>query len=146
MTVLNEDILKDLDLARDIISNEDCSVVVVKYGKIWKKIKGEGVKPMLKVIEEMGEDIYESVIGEKILGKASALLCRYVKASGVYSPQGTKTAIALLIMGGIPCQIDRMIPFIQNENCDVICPFEKMLKDVESPDEAYRILKDKLMK
>jgi hypothetical protein len=146
MTILNDEILKDLDLARDIISNEDCSVVVVKYGKIWKKIKGEGVKPMLEVIEEMGEDIYESVIGEKILGKASALLCRYAKVSGVYSPQGTKTAIALLIMGGIPCQIDQMMPFIQNENCDEICPFEKMLKDVESPDEAYRILKDKLMK
>jgi len=146
MTVLNEDILKDLDLVREVISNEECSIVVVKYGKIWKKIKGEGVKPMLEVIEEMGEDIYESVIGEKILGKASALLCRCAKASGVYSPKGTKTAIALLIMGGIPCQIDQMIPFIQNENGNDICSYEKMLKDVESPDEAYKILKDKLMK
>ena len=70
----------------------------------------------------------------------------YAKASGVYSPQGTKTAIALLIMGGISCQIDQMIPFIQNKAGDNICPFEKLLKDVESPDEAYRILKDKLMK
>ena len=146
MTILNDEILKDLDLARDVISNEACSVVVVKYGKIWKKIKGEGVKPILKAIEEMGEDICESVIGDKILGKASALLCRYAKASGVYSPQGTKTAIAILIMGGIPCQIDQMIPFIQNKYGNDICPFEKMLKDVESPDEAYRILKDKLMK
>jgi hypothetical protein len=49
-------------------------------------------------------------------------------------------------MGGIPCQIDQMIPFIQNKYGNDICPFEKMLKDVESPDEAYRILKDKLMK
>jgi len=101
---------------------------------------------MLEAIEELGEDINESVIGDKILGKASALLCRYAKASGVYSPQGTKTAIALLIMGGIPCQIDQMIPFIQNKNGDDICPFEKILKNVESPDKAYIILKDKLMK
>ena len=146
MTVLNEEILKDLDLAREVISNEDCSVVVVKYGKIWKQKKGEGIKPMLETIEEMGEDIYESVIGDKILGKASALLCRYAKADGVYSPQGTKTAIALLIMGGIPCQIDKMIPFIQNKDGDDICPFEKMLKDVDSPEEAYKILKDRLLK
>jgi hypothetical protein len=146
MTILNDEILKDLDLARDIISNEDCSVVIVKYCKIWKKLKGECVKPMLEAIDEMGEDIYESVIGAKILGKASALLCRYAKASGVYSPEGTKTAIALLILGGVPCQIDRMISFVQNENCDDIFPFEKILNDVESPDEAYRILKDKLMK
>lgn len=146
MTILNDDVLKDLDLAREIISSEDCSVVIVKYCKIWKKIKGEGVKPILQAIDEMGEDIYESVIGDKILGKASALLCRYAKASGVYSPQGTKTAIALLIMGGIPCQIDKMIPFIQNKTGDNICPFEKMLSDVDSPDEAYKILKEKLLK
>lgn len=146
MTILNDDILKDIDLAREVISSEDCSVVIVKYNKIWKKIKGDGVKPILQAIEEMGEDIYDSVIGDKILGKASALLCRYAKASGVYSPQGTKTAIALLIMGGIPCQIDKMIPFIQNKAGDNICPFEKMLSDVDSPDEAYRILKEKLMK
>lgn len=146
MTVLNEEILKDLDLAREIISNEDCSVVVVKYGKIWMQKKGEGMKPMLEVIEEMGEDIYKSVIGDKILGKASALLCRYAKANGVYSPQGTKTAIALLIMGGVPCQIDKMIPYIQDRNGDKICPFEKMLKDVDSPEEAYKILKDRLLK
>jgi hypothetical protein len=146
MTVLNEEILKDIDIAREIISNEDCSVVIVKYGKIWMKKKGEGIKPMLEAIEEMGEDINESVIGDKILGKASALLCRYAKANGVYSPQGTKTAIALLIMGGVPCQIDQMIPFIQNKDGDDVCPFEKMLKDVTSPDEAYKILKEKILK
>ena len=118
MTVLDEEILKDLDLAREMISNQDYSIVVVKYGKIWKQKKGEGIKPILEAIEEMGEDICGSVIGDKILGKASSLLCRYAKASGVYSPQGTKTAIALLIMGGVPCQIDKMIPFIQNKDGD----------------------------
>ena len=146
MTVLNEEILKDLDLAREVISSEDCSIVVVQNGKIWKKKKGDGVKPMLEAINEMGEDIYGSVIGDKILGKASALLCRYAKASGVYSPQGTKTAIALLIMGGVPCQVDKMIPFIENRSGDDICPFEKMLTDIVSPNEAYNILKEKLLK
>lgn len=145
MTVLNEELLKDLDLAREVISNEDCSIVIVQNGKIWKKKKGDGVRPILETIEEMGEDIYDSVIGDRILGKASALLCRYAKAAGVYSPQGTKTAIALLIMGGVPCQVDKMIPFIENKYGDDICPFEKMLTDIVSPDEAYTILKAKLL-
>jgi len=143
MTVLNEEILKDLDLAREIITSEDCSVVIVKYGKIWCKKKGEGIRLMLEAIDEMGKDIYESVIGSKFLGKASSLLCRYVKAIGVYSPQGTKTAIALLIMGGVPCQVDQMIPAVQNKD-DYIYPFEIMLKDITSPEEAYKILKEKV--
>jgi len=144
MTILSEEVVKDLEIAREVLSTSDCSVVVVNYGKIWKKKTGEGIKPILEVIEEMGEDIQGSVIGDRILGKASALLCRYAKAQGVYSPHGTKTGIALLIMGGVPCQVDELIPFIKNRAGDGICPFEKMLKDVTGPDEAYKILKDKL--
>jgi hypothetical protein len=145
MSVLDDETLKDIELARNVISNEDVSVVVVKYGKIWNKKKGEGVRPLLEVIEEMGQEINGSIIGDKILGKASSLLCRYAKVAGVYSPQGTKTGIALLIMGGVPCQIDKMIPFIQNKNGDDVCPFEKMLEDVIDPEKAYNILKEKLL-
>ena len=145
MTVLSEEILKDLELARNVIATEDISLVVVKYGKIWRKKKGNGVRTILETIVEMGEDINGSVIGEKILGKASALLCRYAKVSGVYSPQGTKTAIALLIMGGVPCQVDKMIPFIQKRNGSDLSIFEKILANVNSPEEAYTILKEKLL-
>ena len=145
MSVLNEEVIKDLKLAREVIETTDNSIVVISSGKIWKTKKGEGIRPLLEVIEEMGEDIFDSVIGDRILGRASALLCRYAKAHAVYSPQGTKTGIAILIMGGVPCQVDRLIQFINNKAGDGLCPFEKMLKDVIDPDEAYKILKDKLL-
>ena len=145
MTILSEEIVKDMELAREILSTTDCSIVVINYGKIWKKKTGEGIRPILETIEEMGEDIHDSVIGNRILGKASALLCRYAKAQGVYSPQGTKTGIALLVMGGVPCQVDELIPQIMNKNGNDLCPFEKMLKDVDSPEEAYKILKEKVI-
>ncbi len=145
MTVLNDEVLKDLNLAREVLTNSDCSIAVISYGKIWKKKKGEGIKPLLETIEEMGEDIYNSVIGDRILGRASALLCRYAKAQAVYSPQGTKTGIAILIMGGVPCQVDKLIPFINNKSGDGLCPFEKMLKDVTDPNESYKILREKLI-
>jgi hypothetical protein len=145
MTVLSEEILKDLELARKVITTEACNLVVVKYEKIWKKKKGEGVKPILEAIVEMGGDINGSVIGERTLGKASALLCRYAKASGVYSTGGTKTAIAILIMGGVPCQVDKMIPFIQKNEINNQYLFEKILNKVDSPEEAFAILKEKLL-
>jgi hypothetical protein len=145
MTIIDEETVKDMELARDVLSTDDYSIVVVSYGKIWKKKKGDGIRPILEAIDEMGEDIHGSVIGDRILGKASALLCRYAKPQGVYSPQGTKTGIALLIMGGVPCQVDELIPFIKNLSGDGLCPFEEILKDVTSPDEAYKILKEKVI-
>jgi hypothetical protein len=145
MTVLNQDVLNDLKLAREVLTTTDCSIVVISNGKIWKKKKGLGLRPLLETIDEMGEDIYGSVIGDRILGRASALLCRYAKAHAVYSPQGTKTGIAILIMGGIPCQVDELIPFINNRAGDGLCPFEKMLKNITDPDESYKILKEKIL-
>jgi len=145
MTLLDEEILRDLKIAREALSNSDTSVVVVSYGKIWKEKKGKGIRPIIEAIDEMGEDINDSIIGDRILGRASSLLCRYAKAKGVYSPKGTKTGIALLIMGGVPCQVDELIPRIDNKDGNDICPFEKILKEVTSPEEAYKVLKEKLI-
>jgi len=141
MTIVNEEVVRDLELAREVLSTTDCSIVVINYGKIWKKKTGEGIRPIMETIEEMGEDIHGSIIGDRILGKASAFLWRYSKIRGIYSPQATKTAIAILIIGGIPCQADEMIPFIVNNNSNYLSSFEKMLQNVESPEEAYKILK-----
>jgi hypothetical protein len=144
--LINEHILEDITLARDIINNSNTSVVVIKNGVIISKKSGNGLKPMLEVIIEQDKEIFRSVIGDKILGKASALLCIYCKSIGVYSPQSTKKAISILLKEGITCQIDRIIPFIQNKNGDDICPFEKMIENIELPIEAYKILKKNIIK
>jgi len=144
--MVKENIMRDMDLAREVLSKTDYSIVVIKNGKILAKRRGVGIRPILEVIDELKNSIYGSIIGDRILGKASALLCRYANAKGVYSPQATKTAIALLLMADIPSQIDKMVPYIKNRDGDDICPFEEMLKDVDSPDEAYNILKKKILK
>jgi hypothetical protein len=145
MTFLNDEILRDIDLARNVITNEDCSFVVIKNGKIRRKKKEAGIKPVLDAIDQMGEDINGSIIGERKLSKASALLCRYGKVAGVYSPEGTKTAIALLIMGGVPCQVDSMIPYIDKYKNSELAQADSILKEVNSPEQAYLILKEKIL-
>jgi hypothetical protein len=139
MTLIDEEILKDMDLAREVLLNEDVTTVITNYGKIWKKKSGENTRVLIELIDEMGEDLKGSVIGNKYLGKASALLCRYAKPGGVYSYQGTKTAIALLIMGNVPCQIEKMVT-----NTDESFEINKILQNIISPDDAYEILKKKL--
>ena len=144
--MIDEHIINDMNLARNSILKSNNSVVVVKNGILLAKKSGNGLRPILELINEFEKDIQGSVIGDKILGKASALLCVYCGVKGVYSPQATKTAIAILLKHSIPIQIDRIIPFIQNKNENDVCPFEKMIKDVNSPIVAYKILKKNIMK
>ena len=142
---VTDEIIADINLARETLSTEDYSIVVIREGKILINKQGDGIRPIMSIIDELGDELEGTVIGDRILGKASAFLCRYSKVKGVYSPQATKTAIAILIIGGIPCQADEMIHFIKNRSGDDLCPFEKMLQNVESPEEAYKILKDKVI-
>ena len=143
---VSDDLIRDLDVARNALLSEDYSIVVIDDGKILNHKKGDGVRPFMEIIDELGNDLEGKVIGDRILGKASAFLCRYSNVRGVYSPQATKTAIAILILGGIPCQADEMIPFIKNRTEDGLCPFEKMLQNIESHEEAYKILNQKIIR
>ena len=139
---MDERILEDLAVAEKMLGSSSGSIVVVKNGQVITTKQGKGIKPILDTIDELGEQMHGCVVGDRILGKASSFLCVYAKVSGVYSPQATKTAIAVLIRAGIPCQADKLIPFIQNRNGDGICPFEQLLSTVESADEAYVMVKD----
>jgi hypothetical protein len=141
--ILEEDI-EDMKLARTMLLESDYSVVVVKKGEILTKKRGGGLTPMLEVIDELGPRIGGSTVGDRILGKASALLCAYSHVGGVYAHQATKTAIAILIRAGIMGQTDEMIPFVKNKKRTGMCPFEELLVGVESPEEAYEILKKNL--
>ena len=125
-------VLDDMDVARDIMSKKNCSIVVVKDGKVLTEKQGNGIRPILDAIVQLGESMNGTVIGDRILGKASALLCVHSKVDGVYSPQATKTAVAVLIRAGIPGQTEEIIPFVKNRDGDDICPFEKMLADIDS--------------
>ncbi len=82
-----------------------------------------------------------STVGCRSLDKASALLCAYAKVSGVYAPQATKKAIAVLIRANIPARTDQMIPYVKNKDGTEVSPFEDMLMNIDSPEEAHNILK-----
>lgn len=135
MSNLDDDTLNDIELARKIISESDKSLVVIQYNKIRVETKEKGVKAFLKTITDMKEELNGTMIGIDFLDKASALLCCYAKVSCVYAPHATKTGIAILIMAGIPSEIDEMIPNVEKKE-------DKLLKDVNSVEEAYKILKE----
>ena len=47
-------------------------------------------------------------------------------------------------MGSIPAQVDQLVPFIKNRDGTGMCPFEKMLENVTSPEKAYEILTENI--
>jgi hypothetical protein len=142
--MIQEDILKDITCASDFLHSHSDSIVAVRNQTVIGTKQGDGIRPFLELMNDMKDQLSECVIGDRILGKASALLCCYVHARGMYAPQGTKTAIAALVVHGIPAQVDSMVPHIMNRTGDGLCPFERLLESVDDPSEAYRLITEKL--
>ena len=144
--MINVNIQRDLQTVKQLIRNEGYSIVVIKNSRVIAKRKGDGVKPLLLVIDEIGDEMNHSVAGDKILGKASALLLLYGKVDVVYSPQSTKKAINILQTSGVKVETDEVIEYIKNKNLSGVCPFEKMLKNVYLPIKAKEILTREILK
>lgn len=137
---MEESVLQDLEFAEKLLTENESSIVVVKNGEVLAQKQGEGIKPSLETIDELGKQMQGSIVADKILGKASAMLYAYVKVSAVFSPRSTKTALAVLIRAGIPGQTDEMVPFVK----EGMCEFERLLVTIDSPEEAYKVLKQSL--
>jgi len=138
--LLKEATMRDIDIARSIISKSVYTVVVVKKGNIIYASKDNQIESITSAINKLEKDIQGSVIGCSMVGKAAAFLCRFSKPNCVYSMRGTKTGIALLIMGGIPCQIDEMVPNVESAMDKEMCPFEDVIDGSESSEEVYSFI------
>lgn len=144
--MVKEEIIIDMEYAKRYLATTDLSVVLIKNSEVMDKRTGTGLRPFFDLIGENEDNLCECVVGMRVLGKASALLCRYAHVNGVYSIKGTKTAIAHLILDAIPCQVDQMIPFVKNNNSNDLCVFEQVVRDVDNPIEAFTILHENIMK
>ena len=142
--MMDEQVVLDMKKAQLLLHTLDASLVVIKNGKILHQRTGEGLAPFINLIETTSGDFSGCVIGDRLLGRASAFLCWYVHAAGVYAEKGTKKALAVLLVGGILGQVDTFLPHISNQSQDGLCPFERAVASVESPDEAFHVIKNKL--
>ena len=145
-SAIDERIIRDMKKAELLFHVSDISLVVIKQEEVLHKRTGKGISPFLDLIESTSEDFSGCVIGDRLLGRASAFLCRYVNAAGVYAVKGTKNALAVLMVGGVLGQVDMIISQISNRSQDGLCPFERAVQSTESPEEAFRLIQQTLLK
>ena len=139
-----EEIIDELGQVKQYLDTHDASIVAMKNGQIIESENGKGLSSFLELIDEHKEDLLDCIMGIRILGKASAFLCRYVNAKAVYATKGTKKAIATLIVGGIQSQVSNIVEPVYVSTHDEICPYEKLMDKINDPIEAYNLLSESI--
>jgi hypothetical protein len=114
------------------------SLIIYKDGEIIFSSYSHGIRPHLEAIKKLGRSTLKgTVMADKIVGRAAALLILYSEADEVH---------ALLISTGgkevLQSKCKKII-YVEETNAikvqdgRIFCPFEQMVQGISDPVEAY---------
>ncbi|KPV65168.1 MAG: hypothetical protein AOA65_0426 [Candidatus Bathyarchaeota archaeon BA1] len=113
----------------------------MKRGKVILETESHGIIGPLQAIDRLGEELMESSVADKIVGRAVALLCAYSKAFSVFAVTISKEGMRVLEDNNIFYEIENCVPNILDYKRADVCPFEKLAAGFANPREAYEKLK-----
>ncbi len=121
------------------------SLQIYKNSELVFSSSKKGVRPHLDAIEEVGlTELKGSVMVDKIIGRAAALLILYVKAAESYALVISEGAKQLFDESGIHYGYRKQTENIKTENGVIYCPFEQMVQGIDEPEQAYHAIKSKM--
>lgn len=138
-TVCSDEIF---DRAKEMIAAEEATFVVIRNNQIIYHDKGNGVRPIMKVLDSNPEILKDAIIVDKIIGKAAAMMLSMGKSVRVHGNLMSQVAAEYLERKGIEHSYERCINVISNRTGDGICPLERAVADIEDEQEAYNKLKE----
>jgi len=104
----------------------------------------KGIQPLFKHLES--GNFKDAYVFDKVTGKASALILVYGEAARLHTGILSKEAVPVLEKYNVKYSADTVVEYIINRAGDDKCPMEKTVSDIDDPEEAYRVLKEKFNK
>jgi hypothetical protein len=138
--------MKDIDIAKKNLIENDLTLSVVKGGKLIYNSKQRGVLPIYIAVTDPGYETEGASVADKVTGKGAALLCVYGRIKRLHTGIISESAAKVLRDAGIEYTCDNLVGFIRNRQGDGRCPVEILTKDIKNPEDALQPIKDFLQK
>ena len=120
------------------------SLMVYRCGDLVFQSNSKGIRPHLEAIDQLGEGLRGTIMVDKIVGRAAALLILYSGAAeahaAVLSTQGRRA----LEMHGLSFTYAEEVEHIKMQDGRIYCPFEAMVQGLTDPQEAYQVIVEKM--
>ena len=130
---------------RSLLNNY--SIVIIQNNQVVFKSQDSGISPLLKAIDLFKpEKLYGSLVADKVVGKAAALLFALFRPRYVFSMMISKPAVKVLRKHSIEFNYDKLVDYILNRDKTDLCPFEKAVSQIDDPIKADRAIKETLEK
>lgn len=131
----------DLELARREILDNGWSVVAVKNGEVLAGKVGRGVRPFVELVAELGESLRGATLGDRVIGRAVAMVAGHVGLKDVYARLISQGALEEFSRRGVPVAWDRVTTAIKDRTGTGLCPTEKLALGQTDPEVVFEALK-----
>lgn len=122
---------------KEILLKENHTIVIYKNDASVFTSDDRGVAPLMRLLKEDKTQLKDSVVVDKVIGKAAALLMAYGEVKEVYTPTISSPAIQVFKNHDIKITFDKEVDRIINRKGDGLCPMETLCLDIDNPAEAF---------
>ncbi len=126
------------------LEQEGLSIIIEKNGETIFQSYDPMLKPLFTCLKEKKDLLKDSIVYDKIVGRAAANLCIIGQVKEIYTPLTSESALKVLKEHNITIQTLKTIPLIKNKDNTDICPMEKLAMSCKSPQEFYKTLEEKM--
>lgn len=137
--ILSIDTMNIEDL-KNILLKENHTIVIYKNDASVYTSNDRGVAPLMKLLKEDKSQLQDSMIADKVIGKAAALLMALAKVKEVYTPTISAPALQVFNNHNIEIYYDKVVERIVNRKGDGLCPMETLCLNIENPEEAFLVI------
>jgi hypothetical protein len=116
------------------------TVRILKGDKVIFSSRKERLSPLLEYAANCAPYEKGVTVFDRVVGNAAALLLKKILCSEVFSQLGSENAIATLDSFGIKYHFNEIVPCIEDDSRQNMCPMEKMSLG-KNPEEFYQMLK-----
>lgn len=122
---------------KEILLKENHTIVIYKNDASVFVSDDRGVAPLMKLLKEDKSQLVDSIVVDKVIGKAAALLMAYAAVKEVFTPTISLPAIEVFKNHDIKITFDKEVDRIINRKGDGLCPMETFCLDIDNPEEAF---------
>ena len=139
-------IQRDPDLYNyfDELEKSGMSLMIYRDSELIFQSMSKGIRPHLEAIKKHDNDLIGTVMVDKIVGRAAALLILYSKPKKAYAALVSQPGKQVLTEHGLDIAFRDETDHIKMEDGRIYCPFERMVQDISDPEKAYQAIVEKM--
>lgn len=127
--------MTDINIAKTHLHNNNLSMVIIKDGKIIEESLAKGIKPIYDIYTERKESLNNSIVADKVIGKAAAMILANGGIKMLYTDLISDKAIEVLDEFKIEYEFAKKVPLILNRDGSDMCPIEKLSSNTEKVED-----------